>query len=143
MHSDNIRARKTLRSAISALTSSLVRTELANAKVISAIPARQTFAYGLRPLLNCTTFLGVRSLSVNIQPKYRTVTAGPLSLAAKQASCGLNVVEPPPYPHSLNNSVTPPQPKRQLQRASHASARQPRLAKMNSPYRIPTGGSRC
>ena len=52
---------------------------ISNAKVISVTPGTPTFAYGFWYYLNCTTSLGLGSLSVNIAPKHGTVTTGSTS----------------------------------------------------------------
>jgi YD repeat-containing protein len=52
---------------------------VSSAKVISVSPGSQTFAYGFWYYLNCTTSLGVGSLSVNIQPTHGSVTVGSTS----------------------------------------------------------------
>ncbi|MGA8026598.1 MAG: chitobiase/beta-hexosaminidase C-terminal domain-containing protein [Bryobacteraceae bacterium] len=52
---------------------------VARAKVISAVPGVQVFAYGVWYYDNCTTSAGLGSFTINIQPKYGVATVGQTS----------------------------------------------------------------
>jgi len=81
---------------------------VARAKVISAIPGMQTFAYGVWFFDNCTTSAGLGTLVVNIQPKYGVATVGTGSGPIPGCPAGSPSLPLAESFYTMNNATPPP-----------------------------------